>query len=162
MTSDYLKTIVLDYWIYKRGYYLCATEVRSGPDIADVLVSDDKEIIEIEVKISYSDFLADYKKRKYFYNDKIPMSDHFFLKANKFYFLVPAEMGERCLKYLTDNRLPYGLLSYNGTLNILKSCRRLKELKEREMLSIKDAIIHRATSELVMLRKEKLDNLHKT
>jgi len=156
MTSDYLKTIALTYWRFKRGYYLCATEVRAGSDIADVLVSNGKDIIEIEVKISYSDFLADYKKRKHFYNDKIPMSDHYFLKANKFYFLVPGEIGERCLNYLIDNHFPYGLLSFNGKLNILKSCRRLKELKDREIISINDAIIHRATSELVSLREKNL------
>lgn len=153
MNSDLLKNEILKYFRFKRQFYLCATEVNNGFEIADILVSNGKKIIEIEIKISYSDFLADFKKRKHkkvYIGNNIYRLDY--LKANKFYFCIPHDLKEKCLEYLNKNNLPYGLYVFNGSLNLVKKCKILKELHIKEIDKINKNIIRRATSELIILR----------
>lgn len=157
ITTDFLKTQVLSYWRYKRNYWMAATEVNTGIEIADILLCDDKEIIEIEVKTTWSDFKADFKKVKHIKKDCEWMKKYFYLKANKFYFCVHPEISDKCQKYLETNNYNYGLLTFSGELCILKSCRKLKELRPREIEQIKKSIIYRTSSEMVHLRKELLE-----
>ena len=171
MNAEILKTEILKLYRFKRQYYICATEVNTGIEIADILCMDDKEIIEIEIKITWKDFLADFRKSKHLAIK--PHLKYIYLKANRFYFCVPSEIDEKCMNYLKDKNYEYGLIVYtteqaynrgklifNGKLTQIKRCKRLKELDTYEREKIKKWIIQRATSELVNLRDEKykLDN----
>jgi len=152
--SDFLKTKLLFYWRFKRGYYYCATEVNTGKEIADVMLCNDKEIIEIEVKITFSDFIADFKKPKHYIHQANKREYHY-LKSNKFFFCVHPDISDRCKTYLDENNYQYGLITFRGKLIILKSCRKLKKIDTREFNFVKNEIIRRATSELVNLREAK-------
>jgi len=152
MNSNILKNAILEYFRFKRHYYLCATEVRYG-EIADVLVCNDKEIIEIEVKTSYFDFIADFKKMKH---KKVYTGNNNFiyahLNANKLYYCVPCDMKESCLKYLKENKFPYGLLSFNGCLTTAKICKKINDLSKQLFNALKRKMILRLTSEYIFLR----------
>jgi hypothetical protein len=155
MDSDILKNAILEHFRFKKNYYLCATEVRYHKT-ADVLVCNDKEIIEIEIKISYSDFLKDFKKLKH---KKVYMGNnnfqYMYLNANKLYYCVPNDLKEKCLTYLRDEKLPYGLIVYNGCLTIAKSCRKINDLTPQLFNAIKRKMILRLSSEMVFLRNHK-------
>ena len=48
MNSDILKNEILSYFRFNRQYYLCATEVNNGIEIADVLLSNGNKIIKLK------------------------------------------------------------------------------------------------------------------
>ena len=153
MNSNLLKNKLLNYYRFKRNFYLCGTEVRHSY-VADVLLCNDKEIIEIEIKISYFDFLKDFKKRKHI-KSVIPGEHNYefpYLNANKLYFCVPADLKEKCFNYLKENKLPYGLIVYNGDITILKTCKNINNLSTQLFNQIKRKIILRLSSEMVFLR----------
>lgn len=155
MDSELLKTEILKHFRFKKQYIICGTEVNNGIEIADVLLSNGNNIIEIEIKISYSDFLADFKKRKHIKNKN---GIRFFLYCHKFYYCVPAEIKEKCLNYLKENNYKYGLYCFNGELTLIKKCSKLQNLTMDQIGKINDYIIRRATSELVNLRIERKHN----
>lgn len=150
--SDNLKNAVLEYYRFARRYYLCATEVRFRHHVADILVMNEKEIIDIEIKVSYTDFLADFKKRKH----KKIQEQYSYLYSNKLYYCVPANIKEQCLLYLTTNNKPYGLLSYSyGKIAVIKQSKKINDLPKSVVAGIKHKIILRLSSEMVFLRKHK-------
>lgn len=152
MNSDILKNAILEYFRFERQYYICATEVRLWNQTSDIIIcNDNDEIIDIEIKISYNDFLADFKKRKHIKD----ISGYPYLYANKLYYCVPAEIKDQCLLYLTVNNFPYGLISFNGILIIIKKCKKINGLTEDLIKTIKRKIILRLSSEMVFLRNHK-------
>lgn len=112
MTSKILKAIAISYLRFRKQYFLCGTEI--GLFNSDVLCSNDKLSFEIEVKVSFSDFKADFKKEKHkYYNntildDKDNLSGYKIRKIksnlnhvpNYFVFLVTQDIADDCLKYL--------------------------------------------------------------
>lgn len=67
--------------------------------------------MEIEVKITWSDFIRDFKDKKIkheIYTGKIGKPPI----VNYFAFCVPLEMYERCKEYLDKNNPQYGLFIY--------------------------------------------------
>ncbi len=153
MKAEIIKTQILKEY-RKRQYYICATEVDTGIEIADVLLMNDKEIIEIEIKLTWPDFLADFKKPKHIIPPNKSHLKYIYLKANRFYFCVPSPLKEKCVNYLNENHYEYGLIVSNEYITQIKRCKRLKELDFNEQESIKKQIIRRATSELIKLREE--------
>ncbi len=118
--SDILKSNLCYFLRYKKGIKLIATECN----YADILYLENNKIKEVEIKISYSDFLADFKKPKHNKNNK---ESKFTRIADYFYFGVPTELKDKCLKYLIENKLPYGLLvisdkTYNN-LHLFNECK---------------------------------------
>ncbi len=153
ITAEKLKTEVLKYWRFKRqGYNLCGTEVDTISGRADVMVCDNREIIEIEIKISKSDFMRDFKKKKFSAVCKDDLYSRVY--ANRLFYCVPAAISESCLLYLEANKLPFGLFSFDGKLTMLKSGKKLKTLNVVIAENIKRKILLRATSELVQLREK--------
>lgn len=72
-----------------------------------------KVAMEIEVKISWNDFLRDFKDKKIKheeYTGKIGQPP----LVNYFAFCVPVEIYERCKEYLDKNYPQYGLFIYGG------------------------------------------------
>lgn len=100
-----LETKGMAYLRFKKTCQIVCTE---SPCLnGDVVGYDGKFIYEIEVKRSYSDFKADFKKVKKHENMATDKG-----LANYFWFLVAPHLEEKCLKYLDEevDCKKYGLL----------------------------------------------------
>lgn len=90
MNSTEIKTKVLHYYRFKRRFHYIATE--AGAFNSDILVSDGREVIEIEVKTSWQDVLNDFKKAKHKIYSNPTHKYHFEHTPNKFFFAVPSKL----------------------------------------------------------------------
>lgn len=94
-TAFDIKPYLMHYFRFKRGYFVCS-EYAWNSDIDDIVAFSLDEIIAIEVKISKSDFLADFKKHKW--------QDEWYFKQpyfNRFYFAMPLHLKDFVLEYLS-------------------------------------------------------------
>jgi hypothetical protein len=108
MNSFYLKTQVAEYLRYKRQCPVVVFERGlQYLDVPDVLaVSQDRKLIEVEVKISVADFRHDADKRKFH-----PLIAARVMERKQRYYCVPRDMVERIaipanwgLMVVNDNR----------------------------------------------------------
>lgn len=92
MSSNEIKAIMALYWRYKRQAVLIAFERGlSWTHVPDVqIVSKDRRLIEVEIKVSASDFRADAKKHVWSMRDRglKPM-------PYQFYYAMPMDMAEK-------------------------------------------------------------------
>lgn len=152
MTSKEIKTKLLHFYRFKKRYKFIATE--AGKWNSDVLVSNEKEILEIEVKVSLADLKKDFKKRKHgIYKNPTPYYTSFL--PNKFYFCVPPELEEEATVLLKGSI--YGLLicsteeiSFNG--KFIKCLQNATPLRKGISKKLLHALILRMGSELVGTR----------
>lgn len=118
------------YWLrIKQRCAFIATEV--GGWSADVLGVNEKKMIEVEVKISKSDLLADLKKSKHrYYTDQMHGSKwETRWVPTHFYYAVPLRLIEDAKTMLIANKLDsYGLIE-TETFSVVKRC---KPLHKRE------------------------------
>lgn len=101
-----MKAHVMAYLRFKRRCIYCATEM--GVYHADVLGYNERKLIEVEVKTSKSDFMADFKKQKH-KRRLYGYTPHFF------YFAVPESLREVCNTFLKEKYPAYGLLVVKDT-----------------------------------------------
>jgi hypothetical protein len=92
MTANEIKAIMAAYWRYKRQAAMVAFE--RGIDVAihipDVqVVTKDRRMVEIEVKITMADFRADAKKRIWMFRDR-----GIGLMPYQFYYAMPYDLAE--------------------------------------------------------------------
>lgn len=99
MKAPEIKLKLLHYFRFKRRYLFIATEV--GVLNSDVLVSNEKTIIEFEVKTSKQDFNNEFKKRKHTLMQKKEY-------ANYFYFAIPEKLKEYVLEKCAETK--YGVV----------------------------------------------------
>lgn len=107
--------------------------------------------MEIEVKITWSDFMRDFKDKKIkheIYTGKIGQTPI----VNYFAFCVPLEIYEKCKEYLDKNYPKYGLFIYSDGDIIqgrgsMFSTKRL--LTEHETPITKDEIAHQMAIHIV-------------
>lgn len=106
-----------------------------NPDV--IGVTKDKDLIEVEIKISFSDFKANFEKLSIKRYENMPI-----WRPHYFYFLVHPDISEKCLNHLqaikTD--IKYGLITiskddFRYTIKTLKNPIRNKL---REKLSKED------------------------
>lgn len=108
LCSDDIKAAVASYWRYTRQCPLIAFECCVGlewgaGELADVLVvTEDRLLSVIEVKISLSDFRQDKKKNHHEHFSR----DTGHLSITHFYFAVPKELANK-VAYLCDDLYPY-------------------------------------------------------
>jgi hypothetical protein len=154
LNSAEIKTKVLHYFRFKRRFFFIATE--AGRFLSDILVANDKDIIECEVKTSERDLKADLIKAKHKFYLNIKRSNRFC--PTKFYFAVPTELVSEAL-IITQN-LPYGVLEVDSRplsltdkkVNFIKVINRASRLqKERSPLLLKH-IVQRCGSEIIRTR----------
>ncbi len=108
ITSLHLKTALLYYYRFKRGY-LCTDECRSYRyEIADILVDTGKQTYEIEIKLSKSDLNSEKKKGKH----KIDRTCEKVWGANKFSICVPTELITYAEKWIQEVNPKYGLIEF--------------------------------------------------
>jgi len=157
MKSLECKVKVLHYFRFVRRFKFIATEV--GRFNSDILVSDETQIIEIEVKCSIADLKNEIKKRKHsIYSE--PTSYYKKYIPNYFFFAVPESLIERIKLYLSDS--PYGLISISEKEIKAKKdvyCKIMKKSKQIHKnfnLKLHDQIVLRMGSELIRGRLKEL------
>ena len=109
MNSSELTTALLCWLRFGRQMPYSATEVEIAHYRADVLGATEKEIIEIEVKVSINDFRGDFKNKAgkhQNYKDRM-----FGTVPNRIYFAVPEILKDSALEILIDKAPDYGLIS---------------------------------------------------
>ena len=150
MRSNEAKTKILHYFRFRRRFKFIATEV--GPFNSDVLVSNSREILEVEIKVALSDLRAEFKKRKHYHYSN---GDRYI--PNKFYMAVPEYLIEPCKELIGTG--PYGIIGIDN--RVLNNRRRevfCKIDKQARPLSLNfskplhEAIVLRMGSELIQNR----------
>lgn len=157
MDSKEIKTKLLHFFRFRKRYVFIATE--AGRWESDVLVSNESEIIEIEVKISLADFKNDFKKKKHFHYQN-PTAYQKGNLPNKFFFCVPESLVEDVLPLIQDG--PYGLLScIEGKItkrgSFIKYVKSAKNLREGISKKLLHALQLRMGSELIRTRIKDLE-----
>ena len=150
-----IKNHLLHYYRFDRGFYYLATEWMD----CDLVVFDHRTnvLVEIEVKMSWDDYKADFSKRKYQYSGERyegyrlgqGVSPH--LK----YFAAPDTLAIRILGNIVEKSLPFGVIRVSDQGPFVTIARRAKRLRfggvdENAIRSI----ISRMSSELVTLRRQ--------
>jgi hypothetical protein len=148
MNSGLLKTEALA-WLrfHKRMDYVCT---EGGYWSADVLGACDQFVIEVEVKTSRADLLAEFRnkttKHAYYQN-------HTNWSPNYFYFLVPVDLGPEAVEIIKEKMPKAGVLVYQYPR--MRHGERLKCLRKPTKLHSKkpiakftEAVRRREASEL--------------
>lgn len=104
--SDYLKHHIIGYFRLKRQFPIAVTELMSKDIVVGKISNGISPLIEIETKISFSDFKADFHKEKHLHPEN--------LHVDQFYFGVVPSIADKCNAYLESIKSPYGLISLGG------------------------------------------------
>lgn len=133
ITAFEIKLELLKYYRYKRNC-ICATEFALFSGVSDIIVYDlKKNLIDIEVKISKSDFKADFNKDKHRIFNKTINRYKSKTMPNKFMFCVTEDLKEFALEYLKDYPL-YGLLVIEENIYRNKVYYNIKTVKRAKKL----------------------------
>lgn len=173
--SDILKLELMKYFRFEKGMVFVCSECIHNSDISAI---NDKCLVEVEVKISKSDFRREFenisskngsfwKGRKHHFYKHPEEAWAAYTIPNKFYFCVPEEMECWALEYLKDKNPKYGLLVYDAKIlgktskiRLVKGARQLQT--EPPKVEMWRAIGIRVTNEMITLKekynKEKQEN----
>lgn len=171
-----IKSILTSFLRFDKQFVYVATE--AGFFNSDVLGIDKNDrLLEFEIKVSYRDFLADFKKPKHalFQGEKPAdlLSPYDWIDGEyrrveekvipkrylesipyRFYFVVTKEIESKCLTYLTERKLPYGLYSFSEDDGLIL-IKRAPVLKNHEATErIKTTLALRMSSEIAGLRQQ--------
>lgn len=133
----------LQKWLYeKSNIYQALNFSKAGLYESDVLaITKSLMITEIEVKISRSDFKADFKKTHKHYRMQNPITDGWRWTPNKFYFACPVGL-------INDSDVPTyaGLIWVDslGNIEVVKEAKRLHRIKAP--VRILTAMLHHLTA----------------
>ena len=150
-----MKALLLKYWRFERAYYNCAVEVPFYSGIADIVVDNGKEVVEIEVKISISDLKADFKKKKFRYFRFQDNRRYIYFICNRFYYAVSEELCQVATKIISDMDNNFGIISVskraigNKGIKIIKVARKINDILPGR---IREKIMQRTSSDLVKVK----------
>jgi hypothetical protein len=167
--TKFIKLQLLKYWRFDRQYIFCCTE---GINNSDINAINNKYLIEVEIKISKSDFLSEFngKSRIKSYKHKIYSSfltknakikpKKGYIIPNYYYFCTTNELKNVVLEYINEFYPKYGLLicdthrQFNKKSNIIcvKKPKLLTEDKPNLNLFFK--IGKRIQNELITLKEK--------
>lgn len=159
LTSSKIKALLFSYFRFKRHYLGVLSEYQFfySDDIEDFIAFKDDEIVCVEIKVSKSDFLADFKNKQ---KHKNGLSH-----IDKFYFCVTEELSDFAKDFLEKSYPAYGLLvarNIKGSeIMVAKTAKRLrKKLMYHQHIfsgsnnALRDSLILRMSSELANLRSK--------
>lgn len=152
--ANQCKNALLAFLRFHRGFQYVATEYLD----CDVVAATSKKWIEVEVKISWSDYCAEWKKDKH-KNGILGCNYDGKYHPNKKYFAAPPILAQRIAKDCAENHPEYGVLSIwtDELANFLRNAKTLhNDHPEQKVL---DGIVARTTSELITLRKKLRDEV---
>lgn len=156
--SKQIKSLLFSYFRFKRQFLGVISEIQllKDDDIEDFIAFKENEIIGVEIKVSRSDFLADFKNKK---KHKKYLTPDSLYPLNKFYFCVPQELSDFVENFLEKNYPFYGLLVARANEIFVK--RNAKRLRDKQNIfldySLRNKLILRMSSELANLRSEILN-----
>lgn len=102
--SDFLKHQIIGYFRLKRQFPIACTEILNKDIIVGkITLGRIYPTAEIETKISFSDFKADFKKKKHL-NPSL-------LGVDRFYFGVVPSIVNKVVSFLEERNSPYGVIS---------------------------------------------------
>ncbi|EAI7269846.1 hypothetical protein B0619_07360 [Campylobacter lari] len=125
-SSAEVKLLLMKYFKFKRNFIAVLSEYKHNHYIDDIVAFTRDEIRAIEIKLSKSDFIADFRNK----HSKHQISNDIFY--NRFYFCVPFYLGKFALEYLKN--YPYGLLVIDSSRNVIVA-KHSKVLKAKKELS---------------------------
>lgn len=135
MNSEILKTKVLHYYRFRRRFFYIATEC--GPYNSDILVSNGRRIVEIEVKTSERDLLHDFKKKKHLVYRRSKYCPNYFL------FAVPSNLVSIASKFET-----YGVISVDDKPLSIYKTRKGKKINYCSIVKIPKLLTENYSEEL--------------
>ena len=107
VTAFDMKVALMQYYRFKRGW-ICVYEFHG----ADIIVDTDKEIIEIETKVTKHDLIKGEMKKlskHQRYKNGIGWA---YLRPNKFSFCVPENLVETALAWAKKINEDYGVIAF--------------------------------------------------
>lgn len=174
INSNWMKNKLFEYFRFKRQFIYCCTE---GINYADFLALNEDCLVEVEVKISQSDLLREFKSKDHckinkhhrYFNaqsllgkNELMSKKHFFVSIpNYFYLAVTEDLVEYAKEEISKINNNYGIIlistkDYNrkSPVMILKTAKKLHDYKPNGKTFY--YIGKRATSELATLRQKYL------
>jgi len=131
-----LEQVGINFLLYDKRCDIISMErgLHDGLGRPDILgVTRDRKLIEIEIKVSKSDFNANFDKKIIrLYKNSPKYAPHFF------YFLVPAELAPQIKDYYDERHINYGII-IPATFGV-ESVKKAKLNKDATKLSTKDMI----------------------
>jgi len=117
--TEMIASALMGWLRFGKQFHYVARE--AGMFSSDVLGTDEKNVIEIEIKVSKSDFKADWKKDKHHhYKKRAHVGTRTYPSGhkrrwhqhipNQFYFACPSHMKEFALEQVKANAPDYGVL----------------------------------------------------
>ncbi len=167
INSQLFKIITMDYFRHNRQFELVATEYRlrvlKKLFYADVIALNDKEFIELEIKINKKDLYIenDTKKLKHsFYKNGQQNIDKNYFIPNRFYFVLTEDMcrDREVISYINSLNKNYGIIKIRiwddklVSIDIIKNGKLLHKNKPSKNLIEK--INKKISAENISLRKK--------
>ena len=156
-----IKTLICNHFRFDRQW-ICATEVKwsewNKGYIADIMADTGKQIIEVEVKTSMSDFKKDFEKDAGLKHESMRLGS-IIGTPNKFYFGIPERMLDKCIDFLTEKYDHYGIICVPNDMNNY-SCwqgriyKQAKKIHNEYNEAHQKRIIKRLCSEVIGLREK--------
>ena len=150
-----IKTACLTWLRLEKRCAFIATEV--GAYNADVLGVSEKQMIEIEVKVTIEDLRADFRKSKHDYYSKKEIDESRYYETRwyptHFYFCLPKRLIPQALEYLSTrpSAEKYGVIQFEG-MEIIK---RPKKMRVNEIDShVKFTIALRMGSQIIRMMRD--------
>ncbi len=134
--SNLLEKAGINFLLYDKRCDIISMERGLSDELGrpDILgVTRDRKLIEIEIKVSKSDFLANFDKKIIkFYKNKPRLAPHYF------YFLVPPELAIQIKDYYNEKHTGYGIII--PTTFGVESVKKANLNKDAVKLPVKDMI----------------------
>lgn len=157
LNADRMKAFLLRYFRFEKQIKHVATEVMYADVFYYRKTKRLEYSVEVEIKISKSDFKADFKKDKHFYYNH--NEEYRFIQPDYFYYAFPDDLFTK--EELANIKLPsekYGILLMNkdGYTWVTKTAKRLTTSSNPRNL---EALINRMGSEIatLWLRRENIE-----
>jgi len=136
--TEWIAAATMGWLRFGKQFHYVAREV--GSFSADVLGTNGKTTVEVEIKMSKADFKADWKKDKHHHYKKRAHTDsHTYPSGhvtrwqqsipNQFYFAVPISMKEFGLEQINANEPDYGLITMDHNATHIPDFHLWKRLK---------------------------------
>ncbi len=154
MNSLKIKHALMSYFRFKRQW-ICASECLNN----DVMAITDKDVIEVEIKISKYDLWKGEAKKSKHRLALNPPNWFEIYHANRFYICVPIALKEEAEKWVKVTNDKYGIIEYNEDIgNTIFISKTAKSLHDRKSEELEKKVMMRVCAEnigLICLKKDK-------
>lgn len=134
----------------KRCAFICT---EGGGYSSDAIGVNEKDMIEVEVKITKEDLRHDFTKpkhRHYYAIDTVDQTSENRWVPNFFYFMVPKELVHFAVELVNEKKAPYGVINSDGMFVV----HRAKRIHKRPPGSeVKFILALRMGSELIRMHE---------